>query len=218
MTTMTTKAADDTDLTVPAVPAVPEETPLAPVVEGQSTLEFFTIDGLSRALVASSYSVAQEMAALVGIVQDTDIDPMVRMAAVRMVRDHLEKALIMSGNIRSMEATSFKQLGEGHHAVARLSAKQLVGLGSQSVQLLDAGVETGQVIEAEEETQNAAEGRTGADGSGEPAEAAESVTAQEAAEAVGRAIDEANDPRRAGGGLCRSAKADSAESADSTED
>jgi len=125
---------------VPAVPATPgmPPTPADEVVEakeivpegsaakpGETILSFFTLGGLDKALVASQYTAERELLILLEIAEDTCTDAMVRLGALRMIRENLRESMVLSGQLQQVTARQLRVTADGSVQSAQLEGTLL---------------------------------------------------------------------------------------------
>jgi len=90
------------------------------------------------------------------------------MGAMKMLRDHMKEALILSGKMQSLEASRKMALGDGTIEVQTISGPRLNPIGSKTMAMLEAAKEIDDIIEVShtdlEETQDGKGTDTKADG------------------------------------------------------
>ncbi len=107
-------------------------------IEEQSVLEFFTVGGLGRAVLANKWSTEAEIQVLMSIASDDREDAKDRMEALREIRKLMMQTLTLRGAVHKMDAT--KQEGD-------------MTLKSSSVRLDTRGVETERLLAGAQSTQ-----------------------------------------------------------------
>lgn len=116
---------------------------------GEQVLGFFTVKGLSKALIASSWSVERELQLLVEIAQDTSVDPEVRMAAADKIREHLKSSLMLEGHLNETHAVS--QMEQGGRVVTAHITGTRFSATRETQRMLEAALGTDQIIDVESE-------------------------------------------------------------------
>lgn len=116
--------------------------------DASQVLSFFSLHGLRNALRVTNYSVAREMEILVEIAEDRQQDAMSRMGAVKLLRDHLWKAVVVSGGVQEVLAKQDFELPNGRRMTAEVSGIRVSGLANDTENLLKAGLGTMEVLNA----------------------------------------------------------------------
>jgi hypothetical protein len=128
-------------------------TPIEQMDQGESALAFYTLRGLSGAMTAASYCVEAEVIALVRIIQEA-VDPWAKMAAIKMIRQHIKEALLMTGGMVQQTARQVGTGRDGTQLTAEVTRYQLQGIGSQTERLLQEALHTTKVIVLENQKES----------------------------------------------------------------
>lgn len=127
------------DAEILPVPAA--EAPLASTADRpfKTALNFFTVEGLDPALVASDWSIEEELRVLVDLAKNHP-RATIRMEAIDQIRRYLKDALITCGLIRQNQATLSATLPDGRQLTATTTQYQMPNGGASETErmLLDA--------------------------------------------------------------------------------
>lgn len=102
---------------------------------------FLNAEDLDSALVKAEFSVQEEVAKLVEIINN-EVDSLIVMGAIKMLRSHIEMALTVAGHVSSTLATRTLSVGPGQTTTEQVSGPRLTNIGGNAQRMLEVAADS----------------------------------------------------------------------------